>query len=215
MKLAPFIDHTNLKADATAKDIEKLCSEAKEYGFASVCVNSARTALAAELLKGAAPVVCTVVGFPLGAMETEAKAFEARRACECGASEIDMVINVGLLKDGLDSEVQKDIEAVVKAVPACQVKVIIEACLLTDEEKTRACRAALNAGAAFVKTSTGFSTGGATISDIRLMKAAVSDKMKIKAAGGIHTAEFAKALLEAGADRIGASKSVEIATDSD
>lgn len=209
-QLASYIDHTNLAADASAADIKKLCAEAREWGFASVCVNSSRAELAACELAGSGVAVCAVVGFPLGAMATAAKACEAREAARAGASEIDMVINIGYIKDGDDAAAQRDIRAVVEVVPQCTVKVIIETCLLTDEEKVRACRAAKSAGAHFVKTSTGFSKAGATVADVKLMRETVGDSMKIKAAGGIRTAEAAMALIEAGADRIGASKSIKI-----
>ena len=210
MTLAQYIDHTNLNPAATAKDIEKLCAEAREYGFASVCVNSSRAALAASLLKDSGVSVCCVVGFPLGAMSTEAKAFEARKAAAAGASEIDMVINVGSLKDGDIKAAEDDIRAVVDAVPGAVVKVIIETCLLDDEEKIAACRAAEAAGAKFVKTSTGFSTGGASVEDVRLMKNAVSAAVKVKASGGIRDAETARAMIEAGAERLGTSRSIAI-----
>ncbi|MEG2185300.1 MAG: deoxyribose-phosphate aldolase [Cloacibacillus sp.] len=208
MNLAPYIDHTNLRPDASAQDIEKLCQEALSYGFASVCVNSSRVPLAASLLRGSNTAVCCVAGFPLGAASSAAKAAEAVWAAEHGASEIDMVINIGLLKDGDDDGVTEDIASVVRAVPACTVKVIIETCLLSDGEKIRACKAAKAAGAAFVKTSTGFSSGGAALSDITLMRAAVGPDMRIKASGGIRDAVFAMELIAASADRIGASKSV-------
>lgn len=210
MRLARYIDHTNLKPEASAEDIKKLCDEARRCGFASVCVNSSRAALASECLKGSGVAVCAVVGFPLGATCGEAKAFEAAAAAHSGASEIDMVINVGLIKDGGDAAVEEEIRAVVEAVPSCVVKVIIECCLLSDGEKRRACRAAMRGGAHFVKTSTGFSSGGATVADVRLMRQAVGDKMRIKAAGGIRSAKFARELIAAGADRIGASKSIDI-----
>ena len=190
MNLAPYIDHTNLKPEATAEDIKKLCAEARCFGFASVCVNSSRVPLAAELLKGTSVSVCTVVGFPLGAASSASKAFEAKKAAEDGASEIDMVINIGLIKDGADEDVIKDIKAVVEAVPLCVVKVIIETCLLTEEEK--------------------ISTAGATEEDVRLMRETVGETLKIKASGGIRSADFAARLIAAGADRIGASKSVEM-----
>ena len=209
MNLARYIDHTNLNPAATAEDIKKLCDEAREYGFASVCVNSSRAALAASLLEGSA-AVCCVVGFPLGAMSAEAKAFEARKAVSDGASEIDMVVNVGLLKDGNMKAVEDDIRAVVEAVPSAVVKVIIETCLLTEEEKIAACRAAEAAGAKFVKTSTGFSTGGATAEDVRLMRNSVSAAVKVKASGGIRDAETARRMIEAGAERLGTSRSVSI-----
>lgn len=210
MNLARYIDHTNLNPAATADDIRKLCAEAREYGFASVCVNSSRVPLAASLLEGSTVAVCCVVGFPLGAMSPEAKAFEARTAAAGGASEIDMVINVGLLKDGDAKAVEDDIRAVVEAVPEAAVKVIIETCLLTREEKITACRIAEAAGAKFVKTSTGFSTGGATVEDVRLMRDSVSAAVKVKASGGIRDAEAARAMIEAGAERLGTSRSIAI-----
>ena len=214
MNLARYIDHTNLNPAATAEDIRKLCAEAREYGFASVCVNSSRVPLAASLLEGSTVAVCCVVGFPLGAMSSEAKAFEASQAAACGASEIDMVINVGLLKDGNIKAVEDDIRTVVEAVPGAAVKVIIETCLLTDDEKIAACRAAEAAGAKFVKTSTGFSTGGATAEDVRLMRNSVSAAVKVKASGGIRDAETARKMIEAGAERLGTSRSVAICRDS-
>lgn len=214
MNLAKYIDHTNLNPAATAKDIERLCAEAREYGFVSVCVNSSRAALASSLLKDSGVAVCCVVGFPLGAMSSEAKAFEARQAAACGASEIDMVINVGLLKDGNIKAVEDDIRTVVEAVPGAAVKVIIETCLLTDDEKIAACRAAEAAGAKFVKTSTGFSTGGATAEDVRLMRNSVSAAVKVKASGGIRDAETARRMIEAGAERLGTSRSIAICRDS-
>ena len=215
MNLAAYIDHTNLNPAATAEDIKKLCAEAREYGFASVCVNSSRVPLAAALLKCSGVSVCCVVGFPLGAMSSEAKAFEARRAVACGAAEIDMVVNIGLLKDGDVKAAEEDIRAVVEAVPEAAVKVIIETCLLTDEEKIAACRAAEAAGAKFVKTSTGFSTGGATVEDVRLMRKSVSAAVKVKASGGIRDAETARRMIEAGAERLGTSKSIAICSDSE
>ena len=214
MNLARYIDHTNLNPAATAEDIRKLCAEAREYGFASVCVNSSRVPLAASLLEGSTVAVCCVVGFPLGAMSSEAKAFEASQAAACGASEIDMVINVGLLKDGNIKAVEDDIRTVVEAVPGAAVKVIIETCLLTDDEKIAACRAAEAAGAKFVKTSTGFSTGGATAEDVRLMRNSVSAAVKVKASGGIRDAETARRMIEAGAERLGTSRSIAICRDS-
>lgn len=208
--LAGIIDHTLLKADATGADIRRLCDEAKTYKFASVCVNTCYAKLASELLKGTGVNVCCVVGFPLGAMSTEAKAYEAKKAVEDGAAEIDMVINVGALKEGNDSFVENDIRAVVEASRPSIVKVIIEACLLTDEQKIRACELSEKAGAAFVKTSTGFSTGGATVHDVELMKKTVGDRLKVKAAGGIHTPQQANDLVAAGADRIGASNGIAL-----
>ena len=210
MELNRMIDHTLLKANATRAQIEKLCSEALEYNFASVCVNTCWVPLAHEKLAGSDVKTCCVVGFPLGAMMTEAKAAETRLAVEAGADEVDMVINVGWLLDGEYDAVRNDIAAVVKAADGKCVKVIIEACLLTDEQKVKACELSVDAGATFVKTSTGFSTGGATVADVALMRETVGDKCKVKAAGGIHTTEEAKAMIEAGADRIGASCGIEI-----
>lgn len=208
--IAFLIDHTNLKPEARRADIEKLCSEALQYKFASVCVNPCNVSLAAELLAGTKIKVCCVVGFPLGASTTECKAFEAALAVKNGAAEIDMVLNIGWLKDRRDEEVKKDIAAVVDAVPENPVKVILETCLLDKAEIVRACRLAKNAGAAFVKTSTGFSTGGATAEDVALMRQTVGPDMGVKASGGIRTREAAEAMVEAGADRLGVSKSVAI-----
>ena len=208
--LASKIDHTLLKPDATHLQIKKLCEEAMEYGFASVCINSCYVNYASQLLRDSTVKVCTVVGFPLGACMTDAKACEARYAAEFGAQEIDMVINVGMLKAGNYDCVLNDISQVVSAVHGkAIVKVIIETCLLTDEEKNIACRLACEAGADFVKTSTGFSTAGATVEDVALMKAAAGG-LKVKAAGGIRTYDDAVAMLNAGADRIGASASIAI-----
>lgn len=210
--LNSFIDHTLLKADATVEQITKLCQEAREYRFASVCVNSCWVRLCSELLRGSGVAVCTVVGFPLGAMIPEAKAFEAEAAIENGATEIDMVINVGALKSQDYRMVAKDIQVVCDAVHqhGAILKVIIEACLLTKEEKVIACLLAKNAGADYVKTSTGFSTGGATVEDVKLMRSIVGDEMGVKAAGGIRDKETAEAMLDAGADRLGASAGVQI-----
>ncbi|MBR5804555.1 MAG: deoxyribose-phosphate aldolase [Clostridia bacterium] len=209
--IARYIDHTLLKANATEDQIRKLCEEAREYQFASVCVNTCYVPLAAELLKGSGVKTCCVVGFPLGAMSTEAKAYEAADAVKNGAEEVDMVINVGAIKSGNWDYVKKDIERVVKAShDRALVKVIIETCLLTDEEKVMACTAAKEAGADFVKTSTGFSTGGATVEDIRLMRETVGSEMGVKASGGIRTYEDAAAMIEAGATRIGASSGIAI-----
>ena len=202
--IASYIDHTMLKADADENTIRRYCREAREQGFRSVCVNSYRTALVHEELKGSGVLTCTVVGFPLGAMSMEAKAFEAKKAVMDGASEIDMVINIGALKDKDYDTVRNDIKGVVEASKPAIVKVIIETCLLTDEEKVKACELSVEAGAAFVKTSTGFSTGGATIDDIKLMRRTVGNRAQIKASGGIRTREDAEALISAGADRIGA-----------
>ncbi len=206
--IANTIDHTMLKADATTETIKKYCSEAKEYGFASVCVNTCQVPLVAEQLKGSGVLTCCVVGFPLGAMLTSAKAFEAKEAVKAGAEEVDMVINIGAVKDKNYDLVKEDIRAVVEASKPAIVKVIIETCLLTDEEKEKVCELSVEAGAAFVKTSTGFSTGGATVADVALMRKTVKDRAKVKASGGIRTPEDAKALLEAGADRIGAGNGV-------
>ncbi len=209
-KLAMMIDHTQLKAYATYSDIEKLCKEAKEYGFGHVSVNPCHVSRCARLLRGTDVKVDSVIGFPLGAMRPEVKAFEAMRAVEDGADEVDMVINIGALKSGDYDLVKRDIRGVVKAARGRVVKVIIEACYLTDEEKVKACELAREAGASFVKTSTGFGPGGATVHDVKLMRKAVGRDMGVKAAGGIHTAEEAIAMIEAGADRIGASRSVQI-----
>lgn len=208
MSIAKMIDHTMLKADASEKTILLYCREAKEYGFASICVNTCFVPLVAKELKGSGVKTCCVVGFPLGAMSTSAKAFEAKQAVADGAEEVDMVINIGAMKDARFDFVKKDIEAVVEASKPAIVKVIIETCLLTDEEKVKACELSVEAGAAFVKTSTGFSTGGATVADVKLMKETVGDRAKVKASGGIRTPEDAKALIEAGADRIGAGNGI-------
>ncbi len=210
MELNRMIDHTLLKANATRAQIEKLCDEALQYNFASVCVNTCWVPLAHEKLAGSGVNTCCVVGFPLGAMLTEAKAAETRLAVEAGADEVDMVINVGWLLDGDYDAVRDDIAAVVKAADGKCVKVIIEACLLTDEQKVKACELSVEAGATFVKTSTGFSTGGATVADVALMRKTVGDACKVKAAGGIHTADEAKAMVEAGADRLGCSAGIAI-----
>ena len=210
MKLNKYIDHTLLKADATKEQITKLCNEAKQYDFASVCVNTCYVPLCKELLKESDVKVCCVVGFPLGAMDSESKAFEAKNAVLNGANEVDMVINVGALKDKDYDYVTKDIEKVVNASKPSIVKVIIETCLLTNEEKVEACKCALNAKAAFVKTSTGFSTNGATVEDVKLMKDTVKDNCKVKAAGGIRSYEDALKMIDAGADRLGCSAGVKI-----
>lgn len=218
-KIAKMIDHTLLKPEATYDQIKQLCQEAVEYGFASVCINSGNVILAVEFLKGTGIPVCSVVGFPLGAATTRTKVFEAKEAIENGAKEIDMVINIGALKSRDFARVKSDIEEVVIAASGkAAVKVIIEACLLTDEEKTRACEIAKDTGADFVKTSTGFSSGGATAEDIKLMRRAVGPNIGVKASGGIGNYEEAKAMLEAGACtlgdnnlcRLGTSKSINI-----
>lgn len=209
--IATYIDHTLLKPEATKHQIEVLCKEAKEYVFASVCVNPTWVSLAAQLLKDSEVKVCTVIGFPLGATTTETKAFETTNAIANGATEVDMVINIGALKDGNDEYVEKDIRAVVEAAKGkALTKVIIETSLLTDDEKVRACELSVKAGADFVKTSTGFSTGGATVEDIALMRKTVGPEIGVKASGGVRTAEDAKKMVEAGATRIGASAGIQI-----
>ncbi len=208
--LAAKIDHTNLKPTATESDIIKICAEAREYVFASVCANPVHVPLMKKELEGSTPLVCCVVGFPLGANAKEIKAAEARHAVEQGADEVDMVINIGALKAGQNQTVKEDIAAVVEAARGKTVKVIIETCYLTEEEKKNACTSAMEAGAHFVKTSTGFGSGGATLEDIKLMRAVVGDKLQVKASGGIRTLEDAKAMIEAGADRIGASAGIAI-----
>ncbi|EIJ78344.1 deoxyribose-phosphate aldolase [Bacillus methanolicus PB1] len=211
MNTAKMIDHTLLKAEATQEQIIKLCAEAKEYGFASVCVNPVWVKTATEELKGSDVKVCTVIGFPLGANTPETKAFEVNNAIENGATEVDMVINIGALKDKNDELVERDIRAVVNAAKGkALVKVIIEACLLTDEEKVRACELAVKAGADFVKTSTGFSTHGATVEDVALMRKTVGPDIGVKASGGVRDLKGLKAMVEAGANRIGASSGVKI-----
>jgi len=212
--IARMIDHTLLKPEATKQQVEELCAEAKQYGFASVCINPGYVKLCAQLLRDTSVKVCTVIGFPLGATSTESKTFEAERAIKDGAREVDMVINVGMLKSGEFDYVQNDIFAVVHAAHRNNVlaKVIIETGLLTDEEKIKACVLAKRAGADFVKTSTGFAKGGATVGDIALMRLVVGPDLGIKASGGVRTQEQAKALIESGADRIGASASVKIVT---
>lgn len=211
MSIAGCIDHTMLKADASKTVIERYCKEAVEYGFASVCVNSFHVPFVSERLKGTGVKTCCVVGFPLGAMLTEAKAQEAGLAVASGAQEVDMVINIGALKDGDYETVQADIAAVREATGKDNIlKVIIETCLLTDEEKVKACELSVAAGADFVKTSTGFSTGGATAEDVALMKKTVAGRALVKASGGIRTHEDAVRLIEAGADRIGAGNGVPL-----
>ncbi len=214
--IARMIDHTLLKPEATSDEIKKLCSEAKQYNFASVCVNPCYVSLCSDLLKGSIVKVCTVIGFPLGATTTEVKRFEAEQAIQNGAQEIDMVINIGMLKQGNYEYVFNDINQVVLAAKRNRVltKVIIETSLLTDEEKVKACLLSKNAKADFVKTSTGFSKGGATAGDVALMRYVVGTSMGVKASGGVRTAEDAKAMIESGADRIGASASVKIVSGS-
>ncbi|MEH7483182.1 deoxyribose-phosphate aldolase [Neobacillus drentensis] len=209
--IAAMIDHTLLKPEATRQQIESLCQEAKEYKFASVCVNPTWVSTAKELLQGSGVMVCTVIGFPLGAATSETKAFETKNAIENGAEEVDMVINIGALKDHNDELVEKDIRAVVEAAKGkAHTKVIIETSLLTKEEKIRACELSLKAGADFVKTSTGFSTGGATAEDIALMRKTVGPDLGVKASGGVRNTEDVQKMIEAGATRIGASSSIAI-----
>lgn len=208
--IASYIDHTLLAADATQEKIQKLCEEAKTWHFASVCVNTCWTKFCANQLKDTGVNVCVVVGFPLGAMCTKAKAYEAKCAIEDGATEVDMVINVGFLKDGKDDLVEEDIREVKKACKDKHLKVIIEACLLSDEEKVRACQIAVKAGADFVKTSTGFSKWGAKEEDVSLMRKTVGDRVGVKAAGGIRTYEDAVKMITAGANRLGCSAGIAI-----
>ena len=208
--IASYIDHTMLAPQATVSQIRKLCEEAVKYHFASVCVNSCHVALCAELLKGTGVNVCTVVGFPLGAMSTKAKAFEAECAVADGAVEIDMVINVGALKDENWTFVEDDIRAVKKACGGKILKVILETCLLTDDEIVRACQLSEAAGADYVKTSTGFSKGGATAEAVSLMRKTVGDRLGVKASGGIRDRESALKMIEAGASRLGCSAGVKI-----
>lgn len=209
--IAGMIDHTLLKAEATEDQIRELCREAAEYRFASVCINPGWVELSARLLRRTGVKVCTVIGFPLGATTSETKAYETRDTIGKGAAEVDMVINIGAAKSGDWSRVKKDIQGVVRASrPNVVVKVILETSLLTDEEKVRACEMSREAGADFVKTSTGFSTGGATAADIALMRKAVGPKMGIKASGGVRDLETAREMVKAGATRIGASASIKI-----
>ncbi|MGF7047788.1 deoxyribose-phosphate aldolase [Paenibacillus sp. DS2015] len=210
-QLAGMIDHTLLRADATKVEITKLTEEALKYEFASVCVNPTWVSYAAEQLANSQVEVCTVIGFPLGASTSATKAFEAKNAIEAGATEVDMVINIGALKDGNHEYVEQDIEAVVHAAAGkALVKVIIETCILTDEEKRTACQLAVKAGADFVKTSTGFSTGGATVEDVALMRQTVGKNVGVKASGAIRSLEDMEKMIAAGASRIGASSGVKI-----
>lgn len=211
MKFAKMIDHTILKPEATKEQVEKLCREAKEYGFASVCVNSSYVPLCAELLADSEVKVCTVVGFPLGAMSTAGKVMETRQAILDGADEIDMVVHVGMIKSGDWDYVEADIQEVVdEAKDKALVKVIIETCLLTDEEKVHVCRICRDTGADFVKTSTGFSTGGAKAEDVALMRKTVGPDMGVKASGGVRTYEAAEEMVKAGATRLGTSSGIAI-----
>ena len=210
MKINKYIDHTNLKPTATEADITKLCEEAKKYDFASVCINPCNIPLAKKLLEGTDVKVCTVIGFPLGANSVTVKAAETAEAYDMGCEEFDMVINIGALKDGKYDYVRDEISAVVAAAKGKCVKVIIETGLLTDEEKVMAVKLSCEAGASFVKTSTGIMAGGATIADVALMKKNVSNNTKVKASGGIKDAGFALELIEAGADRLGTSSGMAI-----
>ncbi|UXR87009.1 deoxyribose-phosphate aldolase [Staphylococcus felis] len=210
MNYEKYIDHTLLKPETTRAQIDRIIEEAKTYHFKSVCVNPTHVEYAAQQLEGSDVLVCTVIGFPLGASTTEMKAFETRDAIAKGADEIDMVINIGALKDGRDDDVQRDIEAVVEAAQGHTVKVIIETVLLTDEEKVKASELSKAAGAHFVKTSTGFAGGGATPEDVKLMKDTVGDALEVKASGGVRNLDDFKAMLDAGATRVGASAGVQI-----
>lgn len=211
MSIAAYIDHTLLKQDATIQQIDRLCAEAAEYHFASVCVNPWYVPRCVKNLEGSGVKVCTVVGFPLGATTLETKVFETLQAVKSGAKEIDMVINVCAMKSGNTKAIEQEIQALAAAVEGTAIlKVIIEACLLTDEEKVLACQIAKRAGADYVKTSTGFSIGGATVSDVALMRKTVGPEMGVKAAGGIRDYATAKAMIEAGASRIGASAGIAI-----
>lgn len=210
MEINTYIDHTLLKADATFDAIEALCKEARAYHFASVCVNSYWVPTCAKLLAGSDVKICCVVGFPLGAMRTQVKAYEAKDAIANGASEIDMVLNIGEMKAGHYAAVKRDIEAVIHAVNGCCVKVILENCLLTKEEIVTACQLCMETKASFVKTSTGFSTSGATVEDVKLMKATVQETCKVKAAGGVRSFKDLEMMIAAGADRIGTSAGVAL-----
>ncbi|ASJ53020.1 MULTISPECIES: deoxyribose-phosphate aldolase [Brevibacillus] len=212
MNMNKYIDHTLLKPDATQEMIDKLCAEAREHDFMSVCVNPYWVKRSAELLAGSDVKVCTVIGFPLGASTIESKAAETRDAIANGATEVDMVLNVGALKSGDLETVKKDIAAVKQAAGDILLKVILETCLLTEEEKVVACKLSVEAGADYVKTSTGFSTGGATVEDIALMRKTVGPNVGVKASGGVRDGETAVAMIEAGASRIGTSSGVSIVT---
>lgn len=210
MELNKYIDHTILKATASSSDVQKLCEEAIEHKFYSVCVNGCYVADAKQLLQGTDVKIAAVVGFPLGAMTTAAKVFEAKEAVENGASEIDMVINVAKLKDGEFEYVENEIRQIKEAIGENVLKVIIETCYLTDEEKVKACELSLVAKADFVKTSTGFGTGGATYEDVKLMKSVVGDNAKVKASGGVRDKETAQKYVNLGAERLGTSSGIEI-----
>lgn len=210
MKISKYIDHTVLAADADEKKIEKLCQEARDNDFASVCVNTCWVKKCAELLEGTDVNVCTVVGFPLGAMDTEAKALEAALAVKNGATEVDMVLNVGYMKSGKFAEAEEDIRKVKEACDGKLLKVILETCLLTKDEIVKASELSMAAGADYVKTSTGFSKGGATAEDVALMRKTVGDKLGVKASGGIRDYETAMKMIEAGASRLGCSAGIAI-----
>jgi deoxyribose-phosphate aldolase len=211
MSYANLVDHTLLRADARKEEITKLAEEAKEFSFASVCVNPTWVSYASKLLKESTVKVCTVIGFPLGANTPEVKAFETKNAIENGADEVDMVINIAALKDNNNELVERDIRAVVEAAKGkALVKVIIETCLLTDEEKVRACELSVKAGADFVKTSTGFSTGGATVEDVALMRKTVGANVGVKASGGVRNLNDLENVVSVGATRIGTSSGVKI-----
>ncbi|MFD3158374.1 deoxyribose-phosphate aldolase [Haloimpatiens sp. FM7330] len=211
MKIQKYIDHTLLKPQSTEEQVKKICSEAREYGFASVCVNPYYAELVSKELEGTDVKTCVVIGFPLGATTKEVKAFEAKQAIENGAKEVDMVINIGALKDKKYDVVREDIKAVVDAAKGkALLKVIIETCLLTDEEKVKACEISKETGADFVKTSTGFSTGGAKVEDVALMRKTVGKEMGVKASGAIRDYKTAMNMIEAGANRIGASAGIKI-----
>ncbi|MGL4980603.1 MAG: deoxyribose-phosphate aldolase [Fusobacteriaceae bacterium] len=212
MKINRYIDHTVLKSVATVEDIKKLCKEAKEHEFYAVCVNGCYVPVASKELQGTDVKVCAVIGFPLGAMSKDAKVFEAKKCIADGASEIDMVINVGLMKSGMHTEVEQEIREIKEAIGKNTLKVIIENCYLTDDEKKIASQMCVDARADFVKTSTGFGTGGATLEDLKLMKSVVGDKVKIKAAGGVKDLATAEEFIKAGADRLGTSSGVQLVT---
>jgi deoxyribose-phosphate aldolase len=209
-ELARSIDHTLLKSDASRADIEKLCREAVEHGFYSVCVNGSRVELARSLVEDSGVKVAAVVGFPLGAMDSDVKRYETEVAIDHGAEEIDLVLNIAKLKEGDDAYVLRELRDVVEAADERPVKVIIETCLLTDEEKIRACGLVVESGAAFIKTSTGFSTGGATLDDVKLLRQHVGEKFGVKASGGIRDTQTALAMIEAGATRLGTSAGIAI-----
>lgn len=212
MELNRYIDHTVLKATTTTEDIKKLCSEAKEYNFYSVCVNGSYVNLAKKELTGTEVNIAAVIGFPLGAMSTEAKVFEASNCIKNGATEIDMVMNVGFMKSGMKSEIQSEIKAIKDAIGSNVLKVILETCYLTKDEIKEACKLSVAAGADFVKTSTGFGTGGATFEDVEIMKSIVDGKAQIKASGGVRDIETATKYIKMGVTRLGTSSGVELMT---